>query len=98
MTDLQFGWVAGFFEAKGSFCRTGRKGIFALEAFSRHKEQIEMLADITGGHVIPPPPSAPTRWAWRLYGAEARDLYSRLRPHLSDQNVIRGDRKLEMCV
>lgn len=97
MTDLELGFVTGYFVAKGSFCRTGQKGIFALEMMSPDGNTLQMIADLAGGNVYKPPPTAPTRWTWRLYGQDARDLYDQMRPLLRLSQQERGDEMLAAC-
>lgn len=93
--NFNFGKLVGLFEAKGSYCKTGaNSSCFALEMFATRKDLVEAIQQIAGGHVIKPPPAAPTRWTWRLYGTEAEDIYERMRPFLSANLVERGDRKL----
>jgi hypothetical protein len=86
-----------FFEAHGSFCRTGNGTTFAVEAFHRDPEQLRILQEAWGGHIYPPPPAAPSRWTWRVYGAAARELWAVLRPQVSEAKRARGDRKLAHC-
>lgn len=95
LTDYQLGWVVGFFEGKGSFCKVGRGGIFALEVFTTRQESIRQLQEFVGGQVITPPPAAPTRWTWRLNGKAAEALWETLRVRLGPELATRGDAKLE---
>ena len=86
-----------FFERHGSFCRTGNGTTFALEAFKTDPAPLHELVAIWGGSVVKPPPAAPRRWTWRLYGKKARNLWSTLRLQVSEPKRIRGDRKLSHC-
>lgn len=85
------------FEKHGSFCRTGNGTTFALEAFSSKRDLLEDLVDEWGGSIVKPPPAAPSRWTWRLYGKAARELYQTLRPLISEAKRERGDKKLKHC-
>lgn len=85
------------FEAKGSFCRTGSGATFALEAFSSEQEKLRPLLEAWGGHIYSPPPAAPSRWTWRLYGKKALERYEWLRPQISEAKRTRGDRKRAEC-
>jgi hypothetical protein len=86
-----------FFERHGSFCRTGNGTTFALEAFKNNPEPLQELVAIWGGSVVKPPPAAPNRYTWRLYGKRARALWSSLRLQVSEAKRERGDRKLSHC-
>lgn len=98
LSELELGWVAGFFEAKGSYCKAGDKNDnFALEAFASRPDALEQLKFLVGGNVMAPPPAAPSRWTWRLYGEAARDLFWQLKPYLSEPIVARGEAKLAEC-
>lgn len=85
------------FQRYGSYCRTGAGYTFALEAFARTKETLQPFVDKVGGNIYPPPPAAPTRWTWRLYGDKAEKMYAELREHLSVDKRERGDNKLTEC-
>lgn len=85
------------FEKHGSFCRTGNGKTFALEAFHRDPDVLELLKVEWGGSIVKPPPAAPSRWTWRLYGKKAHALYDLLRLEISEVKRMRGDRKREHC-
>lgn len=85
------------FEAHGSFCRTGSGTVFALEAFSADRSKLTPLQEAWGGSIYEPPPAAPSRLTWRLYGKRAEALWSELREQVSEAKRIRGDRKLSHC-
>jgi hypothetical protein len=97
VTEFEWGWVIGFFQAKGSYCRTGSGTTFALEAFCPHERPLRVLAQLAGGNVYSPPPAAPSRWTWRLYGEAAKCMYTRMRPYITDELALRGDKKLAEC-
>lgn len=99
ITEQQLEWVIGYFEGKGSYCITGSKPnkTFALEVFTVSLWPLKKLQALVGGHIYPPPPASPNRHTWRLYGRSAEELYSKLRPHLSERLTERGDRKLKIC-
>jgi len=96
MTEVDRAWLIGYFQAKGSFCRTG-DGRFALEAFSIDPDALDIVQQIAGGMVMTPPPAAPTRWTWRLYGPAAKELWEELKPFLSPRLQARGEEKLATC-
>lgn len=86
-----------FFQKHGSFCRTGNGRTFALEAFKTDPEPLHGLVSVWGGSVVKPPPAAPTRWTWRLYGKKAEALWTTLRLQVDETKRARGDRKLSHC-
>jgi hypothetical protein len=88
-----------FFEKHGSFCRCGDGRTFALEAFKSNVEPLRELVTLWGGAVYKPPPAAPYRYTWRLYGAKAISLWlTVIRESMPPTKVTRGDTKLSHCL